>query len=241
MFELPSDHTYLFLSLPFLIVWLALYLAKRSTRREQVIFSCAGAIIGPLSEILYFRDYWFPKSIFPVYLGDFPFMAEDVLFGFAIGGIGAVIFEVFFRTKLRKLTGRSKNLTKSWSILFIFFLALSISLLVGLNSIFASALALVFAGMTVLFYRRDLLLNSVASGICVMLVMFVSYFILFNLASNTELLMQEQWLIYGTFLDARFLGIPLTEMAWGFTWGFLVGPLYEFLCDRKAVVSRIRA
>jgi hypothetical protein len=233
MFELPSNFAYLFLTLPFLIVWLVLYLAKKSTRGEQLHFSYIGAVIGPLSEIIYFKDYWLPKSALFLNVGRFPLMIEDVLFGFAIGGIAAVIFEVVFRTRLRKLSHHSKHIIKSWAIALIFVLALLVFLALGLNSIYASAFAFVVAAIPILFYRHDLLLNAVGSGICVMLVMFVSYYLLFNLASNTEALMKEQWLIHGTFLDLRFAGIPLTEMAWGFTWGFLAGPLYEFILNKR--------
>ena len=103
VFALPENYTYLFLTLPFLIVWLVLYMAGKSSRAEQMQMSCIGAIVGPLSEAIYFRDYWFPKSILFIHIGAFPLMIEDVLFGFAIVGIGAVIFEVVFRIKLKKL------------------------------------------------------------------------------------------------------------------------------------------
>jgi hypothetical protein len=240
MFELPSDYTYIFLTLPFLIIWLIIYLRSKSTRNEQVLFSYAGAIVGPLSEIIYFRDYWLPKSALFINLGNFPLMLEDILFGFAIGGIAAVIFEVVFRMRLKRLSFHSKHVVKGWAIVLLFGLALTIFLAIGLNSIFASALAFIITTLPILFYRKDLLLDAVGSGFCVMIVMFVCYYILFNLASNTEFLMKEQWLIYGTSLDLRFAGIPLTEMAWGFTWGFLAGPLYEFLLSKRLVLTRKR-
>src|SRR3989344_3202134 len=233
MFELPAHFAYLFLTLPFLIFWFVLFLTSKPTRAEQVRFSYLGAVIGPLSEIIYFKDYWLPKSVLFVNVGSFPLMLEDVLFGFAIGGIAAVIFEVAFRTKLRKLSHHSKHIIKSWAIAFIFILTILILLGLGLNSIYASAIAFLVASIPIIFYRHDLLLNAVGSGVGVMLVMFVSYYLLFNLVSNTEELMKGQWLIHGTSLDLRFAGIPLTEMAWGFTWGFLAGPFYEFLVNRR--------
>jgi hypothetical protein len=235
MFELPQEYTYLFLTLPFLVVWLILYLLRKPTRREQLSFSYVGAIIGPLSEIIYFKDYWLPKSVLFISVGEFPLMVEDVLFGFAIGGIAAVIFEVIFRTRLRKLSHHSKHVIKSWAIVLVFVITLMLLLTIGLNSIYASAIAFIVASVPIIFYRHDLLLNAVGSGVGVMLVMFVSYYILFNLVSNTEFLMKEQWLIHGTSLDLRFAGIPLTEIAWGFTWGFLAGPLYEFLTNKRNV------
>ncbi len=235
MFTLLPSHAYIFLVVPFLIIWLVLYLVKKSTRGEQVLMSYVGAVIGPLSEIIYFKDYWYPESIFSVRIGSFPLMLEDVLFGFAIGGIGAVVFEVLFRRNLKRLSTGSQSVIKIWSAALLFLGTLFAALSFGINSIYASSLAFLAAAVAILVFRRDLLLNAVGSGACVMLLMFVSYFLLFNLVENAEALLREQWLLYGTFLDTRVAGIPLTEMAWGFTWGFVAGPLYEFLVDKRNV------
>lgn len=233
MFELPSQYAYLFLCLPFLLVWGALFLLSRPTRFEQLHFSYIGAVAGPLSEIIYFRDYWIPKSVLSIQIGSFPLLIEDVLFGLAIGGIGAVIFEALIRCHLKKLSRSAKHSITSGGIIFIFVIALSALLHLGLNSIYASAGAFIIAGIPVVFYRHDLLVDAIGSGIAVMLTMFLCYLIVFNLASNAEALMSEQWLIHGTVLDLRVAGIPLTEMAWGFTWGFIAGPLYEFLNNKR--------
>ena len=237
MIYLPSNYAYLFLCLPFLIIWLILYMTNKSTRREQLSMSCIGLIAGPLSEIIYFKDYWLPKSALSLSVGHFPLMIEDILFGFAIGGIGAVIFEVLFRTQLQKLSKKPKYTLNVFALLFIFFVVLKILLLFGINSIYASAFAFVVTAIPILFIRHDLFLNAIGSGISVMLIMFISYFILFHIVSNTQILFKEQWLIYGTSLDLRFAGIPLTEMVWGFTWGFLAGPLYEFKNNRKNIIT----
>ena len=63
----------------------------------------------------------------------------------------------------------------------------------------------------------------------VALAMFVSYIILYNFVPNAEELVRQGWLLYDTPLGSfRLLNIPLTELVWGFTWGMMVGPIYEF-------------
>jgi hypothetical protein len=47
--------------------------------------------VGIISELLYFRDYWLPQSVASFTIAGVPVLLEDVLFGFAIGGIAAVV------------------------------------------------------------------------------------------------------------------------------------------------------
>jgi hypothetical protein len=80
MFNLPFRFAYITLCAPFVIVWLVLFFIRKDTRKEQLSLSYAGAILGPLSEVIYFRDYWLPASILPLHIGRFPFMIEDVIY-----------------------------------------------------------------------------------------------------------------------------------------------------------------
>lgn len=236
MVEIPFRLAYLTLTTPFIVIWLALFLIRKDTRKEQLIMSCLVAIIGPISEIFYFRDYWIPESILPIFVGKFPLMIEDVLFGFAIGGIAAVIYEILFRKKLSKLSKHSKHSVRFIYIALTFILTLLGLIGFGINSIYASTIGFVVCAIILILIRHDLFVNAIGSGLGVMIVMFLSYFFLFNiLASNTEELLKQGWLIHNSTLDMRIANIPLTEMAWGFAWGFLAGPLYEFVLKKKNV------
>ena len=233
MIDISAQYFYFFLTLPFLVVWLWLFFANKSTRKEQLTLSWIGAIIGPLSEIIYFKDYWIPQSILPLSVGGVPVLIEDVLFGFAIMGIAGVIFEVVFRTQQRKFKSKMRPKYTPVQILSVFIIVLFAMLWLGVNSIYASAAGFVAAAVPLLWLRHDLFLNSVISGVGVMGVMFISYLLIFNVASNIEELMSEGWLLYGSSLDWRIAGIPLTEMVWGFSMGFLTGPIYEFVKARR--------
>jgi hypothetical protein len=81
---------------------------------------------------------------------------------------------------------------------------------------------------------RDLIKNSIISGLGTAGIMFVCYSLVFTLVSNTDEIFKQGWLIYGSNLDIRLFGnIPLTEMIWGFTMGFVIGPLYEFVHQKS--------
>ncbi|MEK7116961.1 MAG: lycopene cyclase domain-containing protein [Patescibacteria group bacterium] len=236
MIEIPFRFAYITLTIPFLIIWLILFFVRKDTRKEQLRMSYIVAIIGPISELIYFKDYWFPQSVFPIFINKFPLMIEDILFGFAIGGIAAVIYEVIFRKQLSKFSVHSKYTIKSIYIVLTFALVLIGLIKFGVNSIYASAIAFFVSALILLILRHDLFVNAVGSGVGVMLVMFACYFFLFNiLASNTEELLKQGWIIRNSILDMRIANIPLTEMVWGFTWGFLAGPWYEFANRKKNI------
>jgi len=234
MFQLPFRFGYIVLCIPFGIVWFLIFFFRKDLRTEQLSMSYKGAILGPLSEIIYFRDYWMPQSILSIHIGGFPLMIEDVLFGFFIGGIAAVIYEVMFRMKLSRFSLHSKHIIKSLSILIIFVIILSIAMTLGINSIYASAIAFVLTTIPIIYIRHDLFLNAIGSGFGVMLIMFVSYLLLSLIVANTNQLLKEGWLIYGTDLGTRFATIPLRKWS-----GDLHGDFWPVLgmnlCDKKKI------
>lgn len=235
MINVSFRFAYLLLCIPFVVVWVLIFIFRKDTHKEQLAMSYKAAILGPLSEIIYFRDYWIPESVFSFHIGRFPFMIEDVIFGFVIGGISSVIFEIVFREKLSKFSLHAKYAISTFSILFIFMFVLSMALSFGFNSIYASSIAFVAAAIPIIYFRHDLFLNAIGSGLCVMLVMFVSYTLLLAVVLNADELLRRMWLLYDTRLGVRVAGVPLTEMVWGFTLGFVAGPWYEFTRKKKDI------
>ena len=79
-----DKYAYLIGDIIFLAIWLVLYLLRKDIRKEMLIMSLIIAVVGPISEYWYFKDYWYPKMVLgPLH----PFGGlEDLLFGFAAGG-----------------------------------------------------------------------------------------------------------------------------------------------------------
>ena len=224
---------YLCLTLPFLLVWLILFIYARKTRHQQLFMSLLVMPLGPFSEIIYFRDYWRPLSIFAFSIGSFHIYPEDLLFGFAIGGIGAIVYEVFFHKHLGKLHEKIHPHIQTAIIAFIVLCIMYFLLNIGLNSIFATSIGLVFGALLIVVQRKDLLAVSFWSGICVMLTMFLCYFLLYHIVTNVDQLLKQGWLLSNTPLGLRIFHIPATEMVWGFSWGMMAGPLYAFSRNLK--------
>lgn len=227
--DIPSGQAYFILTIPFVIIWLLLYFFSKRTRKEQLMMSLILIPLGTLTEILYFQDYWRPRSIFRASVGPVWLLLEDFLFVFAISGIGAVMYEILFHKRIAK---KKKNFHKKYGLATLTIISVLLTLALfylGINSIFATSIGFIAFAFFIILQRHDLLADSLLSGFCVMVVMFLGYTILYNFITNSEELIKQQWLLSDTSLDKRIFNIPFTEMVWGFSAGMFVGPLYAFI------------
>lgn len=191
--------------------------------------------LGTFYEILYFQDYWNPASILSFNLGPVRILLEDFMFSFAMIGISSVIYRALSRKDLVKIEKPVNSLT-TFAVIFVINAVVILSLFfLGLNSIFATSVAGLILAVYMIIRRRDLLVNSLFSGLAVMGLMFLVYFVGFRLTSNTEEIFQQIWFLYDQPLGLRFLGVPLTEMVYGFATGVCIGSLYKFVRSRRLV------
>jgi len=184
------------------------------------------APMGPLSEFFYLRDYWRPELF-----NGWPIGLEDLLFAFLIGGIASVIYEEFFG---RQYVKRQNMSHLKWMPVFAFFgVAWMIggNIFLGFNSIYVSSLGFLIIGMLMIFLRRDLFVNALLSGLLVAGIMFAFYLV--NGAIFGGGIVQRWWLLQNI-SGIIIFGAPIEELLWGFGWGFLAGPVYEFVNGLKA-------
>jgi len=206
----------------FFIIWLILYIHKKNLRKEILIMSLITMPFGPISEILYLKDYWHPTYLINI----FGFGIEDLLFAFFVGGIGAVIYEELFVKRIRKgKTEHSKTIISLGIIgLIIIFLA---TFFLKMNSIYSTSIVMLFIGIIIIMKRRDLLKNALINGILISLLMFVFYTIYTQIFPT---IIQDWWKL-SNLSGVIIYRAPLEEILWGFSWGFLINPLYEFWRD----------
>lgn len=225
MFVLNPQYVYLVFCAGFLLVWMIIYTYSPTTRHEQLQMSLISVPGGPLSEILYLRDYWHPISAFPIKIGPVHTVVEDLLFAFAFSGIVATLYQLFARKELKSnpaLGGGMRLACASVavaSLLLVWF---------GINSIYATSIGFLVGTIWMVSRRPDLLKPAIASGILVGLGYFGCLGVFYGLVANIEELSKLYWKLDGTSLDIRFVGIPITELIWAFSFGTLFGPLYAF-------------
>src|SRR3989344_2113188 len=98
-------------------------------------------------------------------------------------------------------------------------------LLFSFNSIYVSILSFLIIGASILFFRHDLLKDALLSGLLVGILMFIFYFI-FGLIFDGVI---QKWWMLKNISGILVFSAPLEELMWGFGWGFVAGPAYEFI------------
>lgn len=212
----------LFILLP---IWLLLYFYRKDLRKEILIMSLVLGVCGPLSELWYLKDYWSPQIFTGSRIG-----IEDFLFGFFVGGIASVLYKELFNRHIskRRSGGHHWRLLFSFIAVFIFIFN-ALFFIFKINSIYCSIIVFLLVALLIYVFRRDLFIDSLASGIFLGIVMFFSYLIF--LAVFPEAV--TKWWFLNNISGILILGIPLEELAWAFTLGLVAGPAYEFFRGLK--------
>lgn len=227
--NVPIEWVYFAITIPFVVVWSALWLYAPHLRREQVRMSIAFAVIGVCAEnFFYYKDYWRPLSVFPVDVAGFAVFPEALLFGATFGGIAAVIYRSMFR-----IHEQSRDSDQSLHRVCIaggIFLVVSYALFFfGVNSIYAHACAAIVLAVYIAICRPDLRRMSLASGALMFIIMFTCYSVVLSFVANMEQFLATAWLLHGTLLDIRISGIPVSELLWSFSAGASVGVIRAYV------------
>ncbi|MEK7530997.1 MAG: lycopene cyclase domain-containing protein [Patescibacteria group bacterium] len=226
------QYAYLVGSLAFgAIFWLPIYVWRKNLRHEMLVVSLMCAPVGPLSEYFYRYDYWRPE-LFNGWSAGF----EDVLFAFFIGGVAAVAYEAVFQN--------TKHIVRGYPRRFWLYAVVPLSIVwhgvgvfaLGINSMHASIVLFLVAGAYIVYKRPDLLRGALLGGV---LVAFVGLIFYLGWIGAYPGIIERWWLlenISGIFIQ----GIPLEELAWGFSWGFVAGPMYEFITGTRYAVTKLQ-
>ncbi len=215
-------------SLYFLCVWLVILFLNKNDRKEQFLMSLAGALLGPFVQIMHLTDWWAPKFLF----ANNPHI-EDIIFGFAVGGIVAVAYNVFFVKKYAH-TRNSQNPSHYYIILLVI---LSMFALFGLfyffniHSFWSSIISCSIMFLFVAIKRHDLIVTMFVSGIIIMILAWPAYIIGLQMNPNW---IESEWAL--TQLSGlRFFEIPVEEFIWFFFVGLGASAIYELVFSIRYV------
>lgn len=221
-------YSYLIANLGLLALWLLLFLFRKDVRREMLVVSIVFGFAGILSEYIYTSDWWQPPTITGSRIG-----LEDFMFGFWVGGVSAVIYEEVFKKKLRARKPNSKKLFLQGmsSLLLLLTLFLTSFYAFKLSSFYSSVVAFVPLIAWIWIKRKDLIINSLFSGLLLPLVGLLWFWI-------PELITPgwvEKYWLFENLSGIIILKAPLEDLIWGFLAGAYIGPLYEFWQGSKLV------
>lgn len=157
---LDQRYAYFFGSTLFLIIWLILYINRKDTKTEMLAVSAFVAVGSLVTAYLFWTvDWWRPLTITNTRVG-----IEDLILGFANGGIAAVIYEEVFRRRLYKREKKRHNFGYILLLVIAFMTTSYLFWGFGISSFISSALASLILGVCVLYFRPDLLVQAVLGG-----------------------------------------------------------------------------
>lgn len=227
------QYAWLIWSLLLIVVWLAVYfsLDGKDKKREMLIVSFWTSLLG-LTEPLFVPEYWSPPSLFNLALKT-GFDVESLIFSFGIGGLAVVLYERIFHTRHKAISLNVQHAARHryhfWAIasapiIFIILLAAT-----KLNPIYSAAIAMTVGGFATWYCRPDLKKKMLVSAL-IFLGLYFIYFL--TLIAMYPGYVEQVWnlkVISGVLI----IGIPLEELMFALSFGFLWSSIYEHLTWRK--------
>ena len=173
-------------------IWLVIFTLRKENRKEMLWVSILTAPFG-LTEPLFVPEYWNPPSLFNL-AAITGFDIESLIFSFAIGGIGAVLYEAIFRVRHLKMSKYERHTKKHrfhvLALLSPIIVFLLLQMLTNLNPIYSASIAMFIGALSALYCRPDLKKNIWISGLIFLFLYFI-FFLLFNLVYPG--IVQEVW------------------------------------------------
>jgi hypothetical protein len=206
-------------------IWLIIFLFRKNLKKEMFLVSLFTMPFG-LTEPLFVPAYWNPPSLFNL-AATTGFDIESLIFSFVIGGIGSVLYGVFFKVKQAKMNYHEMYSKKHrYHLLALFspiIIFLILWLLTDLNPIYSASIAMLVGGMATLLCRPDLKKEIWMGGILFLLLYFVFFFFFILVYPYAVTKFWNLLAISGIMI----LGIPLEELIFAFTYGLMWSSAYE--------------
>jgi hypothetical protein len=231
------NHHYAWLvwSSAFLVPWIAVYLATPRLRVVMWRASAATAVFG-LTEPIFVPAYWNPPSLFELARRT-GFDVESVIFAFAIGGIGSVLYDTITRQHLVPVTLAER--TAPLHRLHLAALLAPIVIFVPLfflpwNPIYP-VLTCLLLGAAASIACRPTLLRKTIVGAVLFLALYAAFMLgLLVLAPGY---IAEVWNL-AALRGGLLIGIPVEELVFGFAFGAYWTGVYEHFTWSEGVAHR---
>jgi len=210
----------------FLVPWIILFMFFPAQRGIMLRASLLTAPFG-LTEPLFVPDYWNPPSLFDLAQTS-GFDIESVIFCFAIGGVGAVLYNALTGRKPVAMGAHEKQsrrhrfhgvalLSPAAAFLVLYFLPW--------NPIYPAIIAMLTGSIATMVCRPDLAAKTSIGG-----VVFLGYYAVF-MASLQWLApgyIEEVWNL-DTLTGIAVIGIPVEELLFAVSFGMYWAGAYEHI------------
>lgn len=217
---------YLTFTLLLLGVWLVIWFFLSPHSKKEMFWVSLFTLPLGLTEPLFVPEYWTPPSLFNL-AARTGFDIESLIFCFAIGGIGSVLYESRVKPvhkKMKMHEQQSKrhrfHLLALTSPILVF---LILYVTTSMNPIYSGIIAMFVGGIAAVLCRPDLKKKILVGSITFLLLYFV-FFLFFTLAYPG--IVYKVWNL-AALSGILIVGVPLEELLYALTTGMLWSSVYE--------------
>lgn len=216
-----------------LVIWGIIFvlLKNKESRKKMLTVSLWTSLLG-ITEPFFVPTYWNPPSLFDL-AHRTGFDIESLIFSFGIGGIAVVLYERIFHTGLKTMSLSAHDaLHHRYHLLVILtapIIFLMLTLTTRLNPIYISVIALMFGGFATWYCRPDLKRKMIVSAF-VFLALYFFYFL--TLIVVYPGYVEHVWRL-NVISGILIAGIPLEELMFAASFGFMWSSIYEHITWRE--------
>jgi len=220
--------TYLLGAFYFSVIWIVL--VGLFPKERKVIFwsSLACGPAGPISEYWHRADYWRPKLILAIHIGNWTFGLEDYLFAFAFGGICNGIFDLLMRRiwQAEDIKFNLKGFIRLLGIiLFSLMLMGGLSWLFHLNSLPAISISFILIAGFIFYKTPTYLFPGLVTALLMMFFMWLFYWVFF-LRLYPDVI--ARWWLSNALSGITLARVPIEELIWAASAGLFIGPAVRY-------------
>lgn len=228
---IPDRYVWLVWSSAFLVPWFALYAVFPQQRPVMRWASLLTAPLG-LTEPLFVPIYWNPPSLFDL-ARNTGFDLESLIFSFAIGGLGAVLYNVFAGRALVQLTEAERKSPRHrlhGLAMILPFASFPILDALPWNPIYAAITALLSGAVAASLCRPDLTRKMLVGA-----ALFTLFYALFlvGVEMTAPGYIERVWNLRAL-SGITIVSLPLEELLFAVAFGAYWSGIYEHAAWRKS-------
>jgi hypothetical protein len=221
---IPDRYVWLVWSSAFLIPWFAAFMAFPHYRRPMLLASICTMPLG-LTEPLFVPAYWSPPSFLDL-ARTTGFDIESLIFSFAIGGIGAVLYDIFAGRVLVAMPAVQQHAPRHklhYVAIAVPFMSFPLLNLFRWNPIYPAIIAIALGAAATMLCRPDLARKTWVGAL--LFVAFYSAFLL-GVELSAPGYVARVWNLEAL-SGVRIVGMPLEEFLFAAAFGAYWSGVYE--------------
>jgi len=215
-------------ALLFLLAWAIVHAMSPRARTAMFWAGIAFAPAALISELWHLQDYWSPIYVAPVTIGTWRFGGvEDYVFGFALAGISAGVFETLTLRQglptLPRVSLRAYLRMAGFGLVGLCLIVV-ITTFLHLRSMHAATVAIILTALLMFVLRPEVAPRALLTALA-----FAGFFWFFYAGIMIPLypgMIDAFWMPHGN-VGVRLAGVPLEEVVWGFSASLFAGPVFR--------------